>query len=158
MTMVLGLLLCLYVVACNIQWLCTFFLGFWLCFGPKSIDSSLLSAVVIVVVVSILFVSFWCLSSHLQFPSFFLHWYWIVPIDCMADCNYDSDPSVWLTDWFWLLSSSLLLLQFIVVLRSFVTSFVFNHGITSYCLPNGLLLLIPSWCCFLYYQLSWALI
>ena len=95
---------------------------------------AILSSTTVIVVVLILFVSFWCLSSHLQFPSFFLHWYWIVPIDCMADCNYDSDPSVWFTDWFCLLSSSLLLLRFIVVLRSFVTSFVFNHGITSYCL------------------------
>jgi hypothetical protein len=48
--------------------LCTFFLGLWLCFGPKSIDSSFLSSVVIVVVVAVLIVSI------SLFKAFFFDW------------------------------------------------------------------------------------
>ena len=165
-----GLLLCLYVVVCIIEWLCNFFLGFYCCIGTNSIDYSFFAVRVIVIVIVIVilillrcfgaFPSVWCFCPFNGMVLLMIlmivmdSWFYGDIFGIWFVCfHLFFDGSVLL-----LLLLSLLLLRFIVVLRSFVTSFVFNHGITSYCLPIGLLLLLPPWCCFLYCQLSWALI
>jgi hypothetical protein len=148
----IGLLLRLYVVACHIEWLCSFFLGFWSCFGPKSIDSSFLLSCrhccccrwrcfnrVHVTLGPFLFLKLSSSTGMLSTDE-------MVYCDCFLILwRYFWTGSIRLIDFFGCWCRR----WFIVALHctSFIASFVFNHGIDSSCLLNGPLL-GPPHCCY----------